>query len=56
MKITTCVLTKLYWKNNNVKCEIALGVGKNKEINVKILKNVTGKEIKQEFLKIKINN
>ena len=24
----TCVLTKLYWKNNNVKCEIALGVGK----------------------------
>tara|TARA_B100000963_G_scaffold277321_1_gene245693 strand:+ start:190 stop:654 length:465 start_codon:yes stop_codon:yes gene_type:complete len=24
----TCVLTKLYWKNNNVKCEIALGAGK----------------------------
>ena len=24
----TCVLTKLYWKNNNVKCEIALGTGK----------------------------
>ena len=24
----TCVLTKLYWKNNNVKCEIALGIGK----------------------------
>ena len=24
----TCVLTKLYWKNNYVKCEIALGVGK----------------------------
>ena len=24
----TCVLTKLYWKNSNAKCEIALGTGK----------------------------
>ena len=24
----TCVLTKLYWKNNKVKCDIAIGKGK----------------------------
>jgi len=26
----TCVLTKLYWKNNKVKCDIAIGKGKKK--------------------------
>ena len=38
----TCVPTKLFWKNNLVKCEIALATGKKAETSVKPLKPEIG--------------
>ncbi|GIR06629.1 MAG: hypothetical protein CM15mP17_05850 [Gammaproteobacteria bacterium] len=52
----TCVLTKLYWKNNKVKCDIAIGKGKKSLIKEKTLKKEIGKGKKAEFLKILTNH
>ena len=52
----TCVLTKIYWKDNLIKCDIAMGKGKSIEIKERISKKEIGKETKEEFLKIQKNS
>ena len=43
----TCVLKKMYWKNNLVKCDIVVGKGKNHMTEDRILKKEIGKETRQ---------
>ena len=49
----TCVLTKLYWKNNNVKCEIALGTGKKQRDQREDIKKRDWQRDKARILKNK---
>ena len=48
----TCVLTKIYWKDNLIKCDIAMGQGKKHKDQREDIKKEIGSEIKEEFSKI----
>ena len=44
----TCVLTSIYWKENKIKCDIAIGKGKKPMTKERMLNKGTGIEKNRE--------